>query len=146
MLFRVIGFIVGVFLISSAAAFSILKKEVVQEKSRPEMPAYYKWIIGWSYWLIAVGLIIALYKLLKTFTTYLNSKKLKKLTSELQTSLRRYLIIFTISYICVSLLAVIGYYNNWQLYIDPKQWPFSVQIAEFALEVGYDVLAIWLLV
>ena len=110
------------------------------------MPAYYKWIIGWSYWLIAVGLIIALYKLLKTFTTYLNSKKLKKLTSELQTSLRRYLIIFTISYICVSLLAVIGYYNNWQLYIDPKQWPFSVQIAEFALEVGYDVLAIWLLV
>ena len=42
--------------------------------------------------------------------------------------------------------AVIGYYNNWKLYVDPSLWPFSVQLAEFALEIGYDVLAIWLLV
>ena len=110
------------------------------------MPAYYKWIIGWSYWLIAVGLCVALYRLLKTFTTYLNTKKLKKLTSELQTSLRRYLIIFTISYIGVSLLVVIAYHNDWNFYVDPSDWSFPVQIAEFALEVGYDVLAIWLLV
>ena len=47
------------------------------------MPEYAKWFNGWSYWLIAIGLVIALYNLLKTFKVYLNTKKMKKLTSAL---------------------------------------------------------------
>ena len=44
------------------------------------------------------------------------------------------------------MLVVIGYINDWDLSSDPAEWPLPIQLAEFALEIGYDVLAIWLLV
>ena len=43
------------------------------------MPEYAKWFNGWSYWLIAIGLIVALYNLLKTFKTKTRYRKSKAL-------------------------------------------------------------------
>lgn len=90
------------------------------------MPNYAKWFNGWSYWLIAIGLMVALYNLLKTFKVFLNTKKMRKLTSVLQSQLRNYLTIFTASYVFVSFLAVIGYINDWDLSSDPVDWKFEI--------------------
>ena len=83
MIFRSFGIVVGLFLLTNATVISLYKKEKIQEDENFHMPIYVKWFNGWSYWLIAIGLIVALYNLLKTFKTFLNTKKLRKLTSVL---------------------------------------------------------------
>ena len=56
------------------------------------------------------------------------------------------MILFTLAYTYLSFLVVIAYINHWDLSVNPKEWPMPVQLAEFTLEVVYDVLAISLLI
>ena len=128
------------FLLANAIGISIIKRNVREGKRG--LPIWARWFNGWSCWLVAAGLAVALLFLLQTFRVYLKGKMMPRETR----ALRTFLILFTLAYTGVALLVVIAYVAHWDLSPNPPDWPGPVQAANFAVEVIFDVLAVGMLV
>ena len=86
------------------------------------MPVWVRWFNGWSCWIIAACLIVALVLLLRTFRVYLRGKMMKRETR----TLRTFLILFTLAYTYLSFLVVVAYIQHWDLSVNPVEWPMPV--------------------
>ena len=86
------------------------------------MPEWVRWFNGWSVWIIAALLVVALILLLRTFKVYLTGKMMKKETK----TLRTFLILFTLGYLYLAFIVVVAYIKRWDLSANPVTWPIPV--------------------
>ena len=113
----------AVFLLANAIGISIIKRNVDSGTSTfIAEPVWVRWFNGWSCWLVAAGLAVALLFLLRTFRVFLKGKMMPRETR----ALRTFLILFTLAYTGVALLVVIAYVAHWDLSPNPPAWPGPV--------------------
>ena len=62
------------------------------------------------------------------------------------TKIRRFFVIFTLSFVYLTIIQIISATQDWEITGDPLDYPILVQLADFSIEIFYDIICIWLLV
>ena len=119
------------FLLSGALIGGIIVVSVDNEGLRYwGVPKWIRWIDCVINTVISLVLVILMMSMYRIYDKFLQGEMRRTMKD---TKIRKFFVIFTLSYVYLTLVQIISAAQDWQISGDPLNYPFSVQMASFSI-------------
>ena len=84
-------------------------------------------------------LVIIMIYVFRTYEKFLQGQIRREMQN---TKIRKFFVIFTFSYVYLTMIQIISAIKNWKIKGNPLEYPFLIQMADFSIMILYDIICI----